>query len=237
MDSFSQLMEILHKSKPGQSDVLINKILELKPDVNKKDTTGYTPLTLALKKKISPQIINRILDLKPNINAEIFIFALKNSTPEIINKLKKIYIVDEIKKENKYKIIKYVDDTFNLNMINNYDYFLINNFEDFKKVVYSGKLNIEILKKLYYFNYFPLYTKNELIKEQIENEFDIDIMVLKDFINEISLEELYYLFDLKKTKYWVKAYRRGDFMNKKILIHHIDTDLERDLKKTFFKMV
>ena len=192
------------------------------------------------KKNFSaPEFLNRILELKPNINAEIFKFALENYTPEIINKLKKIYIVDEIIKKDKYLtfIIKYVDDTFNLNMINNYDYFLINNFEDFKKVVYSGKLNIEILKKLYYFNYFPLYTKNELIKEQIENEFDIDIMVLKDFINEISLEELYYLFDLKKTKYWVKAYRRGDFMNKKILIHHIDTDLERDLKKTFFKMV
>ena len=32
-------------------------------------------------------------------------------------------------------------------MIDNYDYFLINNFEDFKKVVYSEKINIEELKK------------------------------------------------------------------------------------------
>ena len=82
-----------------------------------------------------------------------------------------------------------------------------------------------------YFNYFPLYTKNELIKEQIENEFNIDIMVLKAFDLDTTLKHQFG----KKTKSWINNYIRGDLMYKKILIHNVDPDIEQDLKKSINK--
>ena len=273
-DNFSQLMFVLKKSKRGQSDFLINRILDSKPDVNQKDTKGRTPLTLALRKKFSPQIINRILDLnpdinakdemreppliyalekkypidiinrildsKPTINSKIFKMAIRNTnSSKIINRLKEKFIVDDIIKFSNGSnytaiyIIKFFNDSFSLDLITEYDYFLINEFEDFKKLVDSGKINIEEFKEMYYFSNFPLYTKNELIRNKIFNEFNIDIMIFKDLL--YNYDDDYNKEEQSNEKSWLDKYIRGDFMNKKILIHHIDTNIEKELKKTINK--
>lgn len=53
------------------TEAVINRILDLKPNVNLQNKQGWTALMLALSNKsgtVTETVINRILDLNPDIH-------------------------------------------------------------------------------------------------------------------------------------------------------------------------
>jgi hypothetical protein len=90
--STTVLMLALEKNSPPE---IVNRILDMNPDVNEKvKHNGTTVLMLALEKNSPPEIVNRILDMNPDVNAKdnnggctALTLASMYSTPEIVNRL------------------------------------------------------------------------------------------------------------------------------------------------------